>query len=142
MSKRYKFFFGVVVLLLFLSSLAMECYLVRGKSSECSAGIIAFLLGWLYFGEVSSVWLVNLLFFLSLFLLFFTGKKNFATGMAALAAVLALSFLTFETIIKDEARNNGTITGYLTGYWLWVSAIILTFLLSLVNIFNTKETQK
>ncbi|GEM_PF-6794560 len=75
MSKRYKFFFGVVVLLLFLSSLAMVCYLVRGKSSECSAEIIAFLLGWLYFGEVSSVWLVNLLFFLSLFLLFFTGKK-------------------------------------------------------------------
>jgi len=69
-------------------------------------------------------------------------QKNFATGMAALAAVLALSFLTFETIIKDETRNIGTITGYLTGYWLWVSAIILTFLLSLVNIFNTKETQK
>lgn len=120
----------------------MECYLVHGKSTVGSAGIIAFLLGWLYFGEVGSVWLANLLFFFSLFLLFFTNKKIITTGMAALAAVLALSFLTFETIIKDEAGNIGTITGYLSGYWLWASAMNLTFLLSLVNIFNTKETQK
>ncbi len=134
MSKHLDKVIGVIIGILFLSSLTLECYLVDGEKSIGSFGLIAFLLGWLNFDIVGLIWLANPLFFISLFILiFFSKKRKAALFLSLIAFLLAISFTQVEEIIKNEAGFTGKITGYLTGYWLWVSANFTLFLYLLIN---------
>ena len=133
MNKTFKKIIGFVILVIYLISLTMECYLVNGKPSIGSFGLIALLLGWVNFDFVGLIWLANPLFILSLLIFFFSKKKRIAVILSLIVSILAISFLLIKEIIWSEAGHVGEITGYLTGYWLWVSAILLMTINLLLN---------
>jgi len=131
MSKKLKSVLGAIIGLIYASSLAFECYLVDGQASIGSFGLIAFLLGWLNFNILGLTWLANPLFIASLIIFFVSKKVKLALILSLIAFCLAISFTQINEIIKNEAGHTGQITGYLTGYWLWISAIFV-LLVSLV----------
>lgn len=142
MSNKFRNIVGIGICLMFLSSLTMECYLVDGAASIGSFGLIAFLLGWLNFDQIGLVWLANPLFALSLFLFFFSRKLNLALILSLTASVLSISFLQIDEIIMHEGGAYGRITGYLLGYWLWTTSIILMSVALILNKILNKKTVK
>jgi hypothetical protein len=140
MNKNLKRIIGIGIGIIYLSSLTMECYLVDGIPSIGSFGLIAFLLGWLNFNLIGLIWLANPLFLLSLFLFFSSKKTKYALIFSLIASILAISFTQIDEIIKTEGGNTGKITEYLTGYWLWVSAIFLMLISSILDKILNKKT--
>lgn len=140
MNKYLKRIIGVIIGIIYLSSFAFECFLVDGKPSIGSFGLIAFLLGWLNIDFIGLIWLANPLFLVSLFVFVFSKKVKLALILSLLAFILSVSFTQIGEIIKDEAGHIGQITDYLLGYWIWViSQFILLIVLILINILNYKK---
>ncbi len=140
MNKNLKKIIGAIIIIIYLSSLGMECYLVDGIPSIGSFGLIALLLGWMNFDLIGLIWLANPLFLFSLLIYFFSKKKRFAFIFSLLATILAISFLGIDEIYKNEAGQKGQITEYLLGYWLWLSAMVIMLItLSLNKILIKKN---
>ncbi|SFU45850.1 hypothetical protein SAMN05216480_10472 [Pustulibacterium marinum] len=133
MTKSLKSIIGIGIGLIYLSSLAMECYLVDGVSSVGSFGLIALLLGWMNFDIIGLIWFANPLFLYSLFLFLFSKNSKLALILSLISSILALSFTQVEKIIKNEGGFTGQITEYLSGYWLWTTAIILLSMTLILN---------
>jgi hypothetical protein len=140
MNKYLKKVIGVIIGIFYLSSLTLECYLIDGKPSIGSFGLIAFLLGWLNFDFIGLIWLANPLFLVSLFLFLFSKKAKLALILSLIAFVLSISFTQVGEIIKNEAGHIGQITDYLLGYWIWIIAnLLLLIVLIINNILNYKK---
>lgn len=129
-----------LILCLYIASLTMECYLVNDKASIGSFGLIALLLGWLNFDLIGLIWLANPLFIISLMFFLFSKKTLLTLILSLTATILAISFTQVKEIIWSEAGHTGAITGYLAGYWLWISAISLLFVCSIINQKMSKKT--
>ncbi|WP_223151131.1 hypothetical protein, partial [Flavobacterium sp. GP15] len=95
--------------------------LVMGGLSVLGGGILEWL-----------IWLVNPLYFFSLYL--FLKSKNKAKMYSLLSTTIALSFVTWNKILVSESGKLGNIDSLGLGYWLWVSSLaILTIGIFLVE---------
>ena len=122
--------------MIYVSSFFQECYLVNGKSSIGSFGLIAFLLGWLNFDVIGIIWLANPLFIASVILFMTTNNKRLPLILSMVSLFLALSFMKINEIIKNEGGGTGYITEYLNGYWIWLTSITLMTIILLNKQFT------
>ena len=101
-------------------SLTQTAYVTNYNDATANAvpSFMAFLLGWMNILGAGISWLANPLLFLSWIMLFFAPKKSLICS--ALSVLLCLSFLRFNDIIVNEGGGHSDITGYGTGYWLWL----------------------
>ncbi len=130
--QNIKRIFVAISLILFLSSLTQNAYLIdNGEESVGSFGLIALLLGWMGVFGPAIAWLANPCLLLS-GLLLIIGKTKLSLLFSVLAVGLALSFLLVDEIIANEGGGKGKITAYDTGYWLWLSSCLVNLLGNLV----------
>jgi len=129
----------IISILLFLLALTRECYLANHKPSVGSFGLISFLLGWLNVSWSGISWLANPLLILSYISIF--KNEKWAIGFSLLALCFSLSFLLVDKVIVDEAGHNGKITGYLSGYWLWIASIAVVFITSIGSFLLNKNLE-
>ena len=132
--KQMKIFFLISVIL-FVVSLTQKTFCIDGV---CEArGILNLFTGWLgviYTKGGSNAWLANPLLILSWF--FLTRRPKLALTFSLLAFFFALRFYFQETIIKNEAGMIGKITNYKSGYWFWLSSIVVVVLATFFLIFK------
>ncbi|MFS4483382.1 hypothetical protein ACKGJY_10215 [Hyunsoonleella sp. 2307UL5-6] len=141
MIKKLKTTLTIIICILYLGALLQECYLVDGHSSIGSFGVFALLLGWMQFDTVALVWLANPLFVVSLLLFVFSKKLNLGLILSGIASILAIYFLNVTEVLRDESGYVGKITGYLLGYWMWVSANVLCFFSFVLKKWLNKKQQ-
>jgi hypothetical protein len=117
--KRWKAVVIIISLLLLLLSFTQPAYCIDHSDDPWANSFLVFIIGWLgiCIGPAVS-WLANPLLILTYFLFAAKPKYAFITGILSFAA--ALSFLCFSNIMCDEAGHFAKITGYGSGYWLWV----------------------
>jgi len=114
---------------LYVASLFGEAYCT---DYECAPAIMALLVGWMgaiMLGAGIS-WLANPLLVIAWILLARNKKNALVFGLMAL--IFALLFLSFKTIMGDEAGHYRDIVSVGTGYWLWVASCVTTFVGSMV----------
>ena len=114
-----------ISILLFALSLTQKAYCT---AADCSDSIMVLLLGWAGLtGGISGIaWFANPLLIGSWLLL----RRNLTTGMfmSMGAALLAMSFLVFDTVVTSESGHTGQVTRYKAGYWLWMGSNICMLL--------------
>ncbi len=78
-------------------------------------------MGWLGLIYGYFTWLANPMLLLS-WIAFF--RRNYPLSLlASVGSILVmLSFLLYDKIVTSEAPNYSLITGYGSGYWLWVAS--------------------
>lgn len=79
------------------------------------------MMGWLGPLDGHFSWYANIFYLLSL--IYF--KKEASLALILIAAMLALSFLTKDEIIRNEGGGTSHITAYGIGYFLWVTSLIM-----------------
>jgi len=128
---------SIVSIVLFLSSLTQNTYFIEDeKASVGSFGLVALLLGWMAIAGPGIAWLANPLLLASIALNIL--KKRIVALISVLGALaFALSFMTFKTIIANEGGSTEEITGYDTGYWLWISSISVNLLGIILSFIKT-----
>ncbi|MDE3250687.1 MAG: hypothetical protein KGO82_18645 [Bacteroidota bacterium] len=106
-------------ILLFALSLTQKAYCT---ATQCSDSIMVLLLGWagLTSGISGIAWFANPLLIASWLML----RRNLTAGMfmSIGAALLAMSFLVFDTVATSESGHTGQVTNYKAGYWLWMGS--------------------
>ncbi len=142
MNKKSKRIVGILAIIIYLLSMTMESYLVNGKSSIGSYGLIAFLYGWLNFNLIGVIWLANPLFITSSLFIMFSKKQNLPFVLSLIASILAISFTQVTEIIRTEAGHTGKIDRYLLGYWLWLLSILLMLIATIVNKTLNKKNSR
>lgn len=136
--KSFKKYLLLGTVILFTASLTQKAYCT---ASACSDSVMVFLLGWaaLLSGGAGFCWLANPLLIAAWVML----RRNLRSAMflSMFAALLALSFLLFDTVLDNENGQNQTINTYRLGYWLWVGSSVImlagTFVLMLRH--NTRQ---
>lgn len=123
----------IASLLLFALSLANDAYSTSyDAGSGGHPGVFLLLLGWLGIAWGGTLaWLANPA--LGVAWAFFIRKRHGYSGAAAaVALLLMLSFLFQDTVIASEAPTYAQITGYSSGYWLWVASAVALLLANAV----------
>ncbi|MCC4228699.1 hypothetical protein [Zunongwangia profunda] len=110
---------------LFIASLCFKSYCIE---DNCADAIGSFILGTIGFvmGGALICWLANPFIFLSWIVI-----KKFPVLswiLSGIALSTGLLFMTFDRIIINEAGHYSPITGYASGYWLWIISIATIFL--------------
>ncbi|MBS7788300.1 hypothetical protein KIH23_13410 [Flavobacterium sp. CYK-55] len=139
-SKKIKSYRKIISLsfLLFLISLTQTAVITNPAESTPSSAFMSFLLGWLDLNGPGISWLANPFLFLSWF--FLNNKKVKLSILSSLMSTgFSVSFLFFDKIALDEAVNYGKILGYGSGYWLWVTSCLVSFI-GTVNFYLKYET--
>ena len=110
---------------MFLLSLTQESFSVNNEGEYL--GVLVLIYGFMamFSGGISIVWWANM--FIVISGMYYKTKK--ALFFSFLTFMLALSFFLFDKIqIGFGANKIGEITGYGTGYFLWLASfIIMTF---------------
>ena len=105
-----------------------------GSFSALFMGAISFLGGgvleWL-------IWLANPLYIFALSL--FIGSNRSSILIATVASAIALSFIAWNDILAAENGRRAAIVGLSSGYWLWVSSLLI---LAIGSIFYFRKTLK
>ena len=125
----------LVSLVLFLSSLPFTA--IYAKDHEMS-GLACFLLGWAEMEGGGKAWLANPLLFIAAFLLLVKQVK-ISAFISFIALALTFCYLSVGEITVNEAGHKFPITGYGTGYFLWIASCL--FLL-IGNIFLLVSPEK
>jgi hypothetical protein len=113
--------------LVFLSSLTQIAIASNDLEDRTLSGLAVLLMGgtvvlggglleWL-------IWLANPLYFVSIYLLIKGNSKAKATSI--IATFVALSFSTWDNILVSTSGRTGKIDTLGTGYWLWVSSLVI-----------------
>jgi hypothetical protein len=120
----------IVSIVLYITSLFTVAFC---SGDGCRTSLEVLFLGWFatLTGGAGISWLANPLLILSWLLLRKSSSKTWI--FALLATVLAILFLNFETIIKDEAGHYEQITNVGLGYWLWLTSCIVILVGSLTK---------
>jgi len=115
----------ISVALFVISLTQISFYTGVGTSQHSFArGIELLLIGWMGLLAYVFNWLANPALLLA-YIFVFKRKYEHATISSLVSVYFAASFLTRETI--SAGGDGETITGYGSGYWLWLaSAIIMT----------------
>ena len=113
----------------FTGSLFVPCYYTGGYENNVPTlaptyGIEALLLGWVELPEFGySAWLANPLALIAWTLLLApTRAPSMIAAIMALA--VSLSFLSYDTVLVNEAGHAAEVMRYGTGYWLWILSFI------------------
>jgi hypothetical protein len=124
----HKFLLGVSLTLLIASFTQTAFIGIDGtKDSPEFYGLQCFLVGWagfLTFGwQTTVIWLANPLYFISILL--FISRSAYSSITSSLAILLALAFIWFDY------RNPRFEISIETGYYYWISSIIVLTLAAL-----------
>ena len=117
-------YYLIASVLFFVLSLSQKAYCTNGDCGETGMGMAILMSGFLglSLGGACLTWLANPILILSWALIKL--KRKISLFLSLLSLIIGLSFLMFNEIVIDEALNYGTITGYKTGYWLWVLSML------------------
>ena len=69
------------------------------------------------------IWLANPLCFIAILCLMF--DKKIALHFASVSIILSLSFLSSNTILAAESGTRGEILAIKSGYYIWLSSIVI-----------------
>ncbi len=113
---------------LFIFSLIRPAFVFDGgRGLESDQSFIYLLIGGIgLFGggtEEFLVWLANPFYFIALFL--FAKNKKVSILFILIASLLAISFSSWEEILISESGSNGKIVSFSSGYYLWVTSILV-----------------
>ena len=135
MNKLKKISLSVSILIFLLSLTQPAFYIGRSDPDGWSNSLGLLLMGWsgALFGGAGLSWLAHP--FLLLSWIFFLKKPKMSLLFNFIAIIFSASFLLFHTIISDEAGNYSVITERKTGYWLWLTSIIMLFIFNLVLLY-------
>lgn len=84
-------------------------------------------------------WLANPLIFIVWFN--YSKRPKLSLVLSVLATICALSFLSVESLIINEAGHTKKVIGYGVGYWLWLSSCLILVIGNL-NAFRKKLADK
>jgi hypothetical protein len=109
-------------------------YLIETRMHEPSRTYLGYqvlFLGWasMFFGVFA--WLANIGYFISLFFIY-EGNK-YSLHVSAVTFVIALTSLTKPTIEKGENGYDFYISNFNIAFYLWLSAIAISFLASIIQ---------
>lgn len=119
-------------LALLLTSLPFPCYVVEGRTGF-GEGIALLLIGWMGVFDGQVAWLANPLLLLGWCATFLRLPRIIGLTLTLLATGFALGFLLYPDILVNEAGHRAAITGYRTGYWLWVGSTLVALLAAVLN---------
>ncbi|HEV3343563.1 MAG TPA: hypothetical protein VG125_24540 [Pirellulales bacterium] len=125
---------------LFVASLPQDAfYIDRADDPRAwSLGFGLLLVGWLAVLDGVPAWLANPAV-LAAWILLLVRFRRTALVMAALALLLALSFLLCDRVLTDEAGGRSRVTGYGSGYWCWVGSMAVAFFASMVDLSTRRR---
>ncbi len=125
MKSRLIFLFVMVSVALFGFSLASDGFYIDRPSNPraWSPGWCLLLIGWVTLIDGVVAWFANPLIAVSWMLIWLRSARVVALCAALSALLLSLSFLLHSEIMTDEGGGRTAITGYGSGYWLWVSSM-------------------
>ncbi len=127
----------IVALSIFISSLFFDSFSFTWNGRSAMPSLLALLTGWLGL-EVS--WFANPLLLVSVF--FIKRNPRLSVYFSGAAVLLALFFLRPHKIMATEAGHMAPIEGWLTGYWLWLSACAVMFLGSVLVLMIRNQQLK
>jgi hypothetical protein len=113
-------------------SLALPAIFVSEPApNNAYGGGICLLTGWLSLLEFWPMWLANPLL---LACLIFLGCKKYgiALGLGLVAIALALCSLTITEMLRDEGGTMVPVTGFGSGFYLWLLSMVIPTVGSLV----------
>lgn len=126
--KVFRLYSVLLSIILLVISLTQQALVVKGSNDNSA-------LGYFIGGAISIIgggtfewiiWWANPLCLISI-ILFFMNKRN-AVIFSFIALLLSLSFLAWNEILISESGTTGKILYLESGYYLWLSSIIvLTF---------------
>lgn len=142
--KKFKKIFVSICLIILAISLTQIAFVSEGTDGTVSEkGYLYFLMGsvviigggtleWL-------IWLANPISLLAIILLIKDKKSSIKFSL--LAFLIALSFTTWQKILKSESGAVGQIISLESGYYLWLSSIFLLLIGSIYYFkkYNTVE---
>jgi hypothetical protein len=116
-----------ISLALYIYSFTFEAFSYNYQGMKNMSALEAFLMGsiavlgggtheWL-------IWLANPLCFIAILCLIFD-KKN-ALYFASVSIILSLSFLSSNSILAAESGTRGEILSIKSGYYIWLSSIVI-----------------
>ncbi len=117
--KHLKLLILVLSLSLFIASLTQKCYCTSNSCGDSLAALLVGIFG-VFTGGAGLTWLANPLLFAAW--IFWKEDLRFSLWASTVATAVSLSFLSFDTIMVDEAGHYSKIISYQAGYWLWVSS--------------------
>ncbi|WP_294671315.1 hypothetical protein [uncultured Fluviicola sp.] len=127
----------VISLIILGISLLCPTYCTNVSCSGPLSGLADLLFGWfaaLFMGSTYSAWFANPFFITAIF----TNKKVPVLSLifSVIALFIALTFLKGGTVWLNEAGHKGYITKLQSGYWLWVSSMVIMVIAALVPIIQ------
>jgi hypothetical protein len=128
-----------ISVLLFVASLTQDGFSQEDSRYPC-LGLLLY--GWLgvLLGRTPA-WLANPALVLAWVLVWSRPSRYLGLGFAISAVGLALSFLLHQNFLMGEGGFPSRITGYGTGYWLWVASTIPTLLGCAISLAIPKIVQ-
>ena len=108
------------------------------------------LFGWMLAGSggANATWLANPLLFLGWAGMirpdwrYFSVPRIIPALLAYAALALAVSFYFAKTVISNEAGLARPVTGYETGYWVWIASMVCFALCATVHLFERAHDDK
>jgi len=126
--------------LIYVLSLTQECFSQNPSNSDTSIGWGLLILGWIGIFYHCYVWIANPFLFLSWYCLV-KNLPKISLFLSICSALFMLSFLSYDTILTRELPDQlySSITGYRSGYWLWLLSGIMLIIGNVIIIFNIRK---
>lgn len=135
-SKLQKVRWGIWLssILLFVISLAFPTYCTTSSCDGVGGGLVDLSFGWmgaLFGGGAYLVWFANPFFIIAIF----NNKNSPVTSvvLSGFALLIGLFFLRGGEVLLNEAGHTTYITGFQTGYWIWLSSFLLMLVASILS---------
>ncbi|WP_296406084.1 hypothetical protein [Psychrobacter sp.] len=111
----------VLSIILMVILLPLDAYCANDGCTKSYVSLVFGIFGIFIGGNETLTWYANPLLFLAwLFLLI--RKPKLSLILSIVSTLVALSFLTFDEIVINEAGHQAPITKYALGYWLWIGS--------------------
>jgi len=126
----------ILSVILFCISLTQDCFCT---TKECWGSLSTFFYGifGLFTGGVALTWLANPILFASWIIMFVNNKSIKLPLIGGLiSTMLSISFLLFDKIMHDEAGNYVDIISYKSGYWIWVTSILIVLIGNIIRKYS------
>jgi hypothetical protein len=124
---------------LFLACLPFDSFCINGSCSGWpSWGVLAFGFLGISASPANMIWIANPLLITS-WLATFRRWTLFPLLLGGSALVLALTFLFAKTAVTNEGGIPFPITGYRTGYWLWLASMTMACIAALLAMVTKKK---
>jgi hypothetical protein len=133
-----------ISLALYIYSFTFEAFSYNYQGINSMSSLEAFLMGSIVVlgGGTHEwvIWLANPLFFIAILCLIFHKKK--ALYFASVSILLSLSFLSSNSILAAESGTRGKILSIKSGYYIWLSSIVILTIGIYLYFKNYKELKE